>query len=87
MFKMRRAVLLTGTSSNVTIDLAENSASTTAVGSREAAFFWAFFMCGGVNATYTRQFTKHTVLEWQQFSGSQKPSSQRWCAVQFRRST
>lgn len=53
MFNTRRAVLVTGTSSNVTIDLTENNASTTTVGSREAAFFCAFLMCGGVKATYT----------------------------------
>lgn len=52
MLRMRRAVFVTGMSSNVTIDFAENGASTTSVGSRDADAFRAFVMRGGVTATY-----------------------------------
>lgn len=51
MCSVRRAVFVIGTSSNVTIDFAENSPSTTSVGSRDADAFRAFLMRGGVTAT------------------------------------
>lgn len=51
MCNMRRAVFVIGMSSKVTIDLAENKPSTTSVGSRDAVFFCAFLMRGGVSAT------------------------------------
>lgn len=56
MLSMRRAVLVTGISSNMTIDFAENNASTTSVGSRDADAFRAFVMRGGVTATYDTIF-------------------------------
>lgn len=52
MLSVRRAVFVTGISSNMTIDFAENNASTTSVGSRDADAFRAFVMRGGVTATY-----------------------------------
>lgn len=52
MLSVRRAVFVTGISSKMTIDFAENNASTTSVGSRDADAFRAFEMRGGVTATY-----------------------------------
>lgn len=56
MLSVRRAVFVTGISSNMTIDFAENNASTTSVGSRDADTFRAFVMRGGVTATYDAVF-------------------------------
>lgn len=52
MLIKRLAVLPTGTSSNATIDLGENGASTTEVGSRAAVILRAFFTRVGVTTTY-----------------------------------
>lgn len=56
ILSVRRAVFVTGISSNMTIDFAENNASTTSVGSRDADAFRAFVMRGGVTATYMTIF-------------------------------
>lgn len=54
----RLAVFVTGTSSNVTMDLAENGAITTWVGSRNDDAFRAFCMRGGVRATCKQYYNE-----------------------------
>lgn len=62
IWSVRRAVFVTGISSNMTIDFAENNASTTSVGSRDADAFRAFVMRGGVTATYDDFYKIITII-------------------------
>lgn len=55
MERNRLAVFVTGISSNVTTDLAENGASTTEVGSLAAIFRRAFLTRVGVTTTWIKK--------------------------------